>query len=86
MLSRLAGTDVPPACVLDIGRLTGGGLVVLEVNTPWGAGLYGCDPTGVLRAVLAANDPADSRWLWTPDPVLLRSADDRSGRHPARGN
>lgn len=74
VLSGLADADVPPACVLDIARLPGGRLVVLEANTTWGAGLYGCDPVEVLRAVLAANDPADDRWLWTPDPILVQQA------------
>lgn len=72
VLSGLPDGDVPPACVLDVARLPGGRLVVLETNTTWGAGLYGCDPGKVLRAVLAANDPADDRWLWTPDPVLAQ--------------
>lgn len=59
--------DVPPAAVLDVGRLESTGqLIVLEVNTTWGAGLYGCDPTAVLEAVLVANAPADERWSWSP--------------------
>lgn len=74
VLSGLAAADVPPACVLDIARLPGGRLVVLEANTTWGAGLYGCDPVEVLRAVLAANDPADDGWLWTPDPILVQQS------------
>ena len=72
VLSGLPDADVPPACVLDVARLPAGRLVVLEANTTWGAGLYGCDPVEVLRAVLAANDPADDKWLWTPDPVLVQ--------------
>lgn len=80
VLADLDGADVPPACVLDVARLATGRLVVLETNTVWGAGLYGCDPSAVLRAVLAANDPADDRWVWRPDPVLV----DRATRH-ARG-
>jgi hypothetical protein len=74
LLSGLPDAQVPPACVLDIARLPGGRLVVLETNTTWGAGLYGCDPVAVLRAVLAANEPADDAWLWTPDPVLVQRA------------
>jgi len=76
VLSVLADAQVPPACVLDIARLPSGRLVLLEANTTWGAGLYGCDPVEVLRAVLAANDPPDNRWLWTPDPILVQRATD----------
>ena len=74
VLSSLPDAQVPPACVLDIARLPSGKLVVLETNTTWGAGLYGCDPVEVLRAILAANDPADDSWLWTPDPILVQRA------------
>lgn len=84
VLSDLPAADVPPACVLDVARLPAGRFVVLETNTTWGAGLYGCDPVEVLRAVLAANDPADGRWLWTPDPAVLGAGtasmrEDRAG-------
>jgi len=67
--------DVPPACVLDVARLEDGRFALLEVNTAWGAGLYGCDPTGVLQAVLAANRPVAPAWRWRPDPGLLQLAD-----------
>ncbi|MDT0275482.1 ATP-grasp domain-containing protein [Blastococcus goldschmidtiae] len=77
LLSGLPDARVPPACVLDVARLADGRLVVLETNTTWGAGLYGCDPGQVLRAVLAANDSADDTWLWAPDPALVRRAADQ---------
>lgn len=38
--------------------------MLLEVNTSWGAGLYGCDPDGALVSILPANAPADPRWAW----------------------
>jgi len=67
LLASLPADWIPPAAVLDVGRLDRTGqLVVLEVNTTWGAGLYGCDPAAVLEAVLAANLPADPRWSWRP--------------------
>jgi hypothetical protein len=75
LLAGLADDDVPPACVLDVARLEDGRFALLEVNTSWGAGLYGCDPTGVLRAVLAANRPVAPAWRWRPDPGLLQLAD-----------
>ncbi|MET3806470.1 hypothetical protein ABIB25_003485 [Nakamurella sp. UYEF19] len=73
-LSGLDADSVPPAAVLDIARLDDGRFVLLEVNQTWGAGLYGCDPAGALRAVLAANSAGapgpDGRWLWRPDRHL----------------
>jgi hypothetical protein len=59
---------VPPAFVLDVGIIAGRGWAVVEANSAWGAGIYGCDPARVLlvlrravapRATLAA---ASMRW------------------------
>lgn len=70
-LITLAADDVPPAAVLDVARLSDGAFVLLEANKSWAAGLYGCQPAEALQSVLAANDvPADSAWLWQPDPHL----------------
>ena len=78
VLAGLPEGRVPPACVLDIARQPDGRLVVLEANTTWGAGLYGCDPDQVLRAVLAANEPTSPEWAWTPDPVLVQRVNHRT--------
>lgn len=64
LLAELAPQDRPPGCVLDVARLDDGRLVLLEVNTSWGAGLYGCDPDAALTSILAANRPAEPRWDW----------------------
>lgn len=64
VLAELAPHDQPPGCVLDVARLDDGRLVLLEVNTAWGAGLYGCDPDAALISILAANRPAGPRWAW----------------------
>jgi hypothetical protein len=70
VLAGLHDTDVPPACVLDIARLTDGRFAILETNTAWAAGLYGCEPAGVMEAVLAAQRPVEDAWLFQPgDPV-----------------
>lgn len=42
-LAELAPHDRPPGCVLDVARLVDGRLVLLEVNTSWGAGRDGPD-------------------------------------------
>src|SRR5205823_5643490 len=34
---------VPPAFVLDVGRVEGRGWAVVEANPAFGSGLYGCD-------------------------------------------
>lgn len=42
---------LPPAVVLDVGRIAGRGRAVVEANAAWGSGIYGCDPRAVLRVV-----------------------------------
>jgi hypothetical protein len=74
---------LPPACVLDVGLLAGQGWAVVEANSAWGAGLYGCDPAAVLAVLRRAVVPiaqvaeADKRWVRpaailedTPTPTL----------------
>ena len=65
---------VPPCVVLDVGRAADGGYALIEANSPWSSGIYGCDPDAVLAAVLVSNHPAspgaDDHWLWRPDPAL----------------
>lgn len=68
VLRDLLPGEVPPACVLDVAKQENGDFVLLEANTTWGAGIYGCDPDAVLTAVLAAQRPTDARWLFTPGP------------------
>lgn len=73
VLAALPEDDVPPACVLDIARLSDTSFAVLETNTVWATGLYGCDPDAVLKAVLAAQRPADSKWLFQPGAPMTAS-------------
>ena len=42
---------LPPACTLDVGRLSDGSWAVVEANPCWGAGLYGCDPREALATI-----------------------------------
>jgi len=60
---------LPPSVVLDVGLIEGRGWAVVEANAAWGSGIYGCDPTAVLRVVRRACVPRDCissedrRWL-----------------------
>lgn len=57
---------LPPACTLDVGRLSTGEWAVIEANPCWGAGLYGCDPDAVLsmlRAAVRRRDEVDASVL-----------------------
>ena len=60
---------IPPACTLDVGRLSDGSWAIIEANPAWGAGLYGCDPKEVLLSIGDAIMPrdlvteADKRWI-----------------------
>lgn len=49
---------LPVAVVLDIGLLTDGTWIVIELNSAWGAGLNGCNPMLVLPAISAASRSA----------------------------
>jgi hypothetical protein len=49
--------DLPRAAVLDVGVIGGRGWVVVEQNSAWGSGIYGCDPIEVLEAIRHAAIP-----------------------------
>ncbi|MGW2661374.1 ATP-grasp domain-containing protein [Nocardia tengchongensis] len=66
--SLFAEVPTPPAVVVDIGLIEGRGWAVVEANSAYGAGVYGCDPHRVLdvlargcvpRTALSDND---ARW------------------------
>lgn len=42
---------VPPAIVIDVGRLESGIWAVVELNAVWGSGVYNCDPRAVLAVL-----------------------------------
>jgi hypothetical protein len=47
-------TSLPPAVVVDVGVVRGRGWAVVEANSAWGSGVYGCDPDAVLQVVRRA--------------------------------
>jgi hypothetical protein len=51
---------LPPAVVVDIGRIAGRGWAIIEANAAWGSGLYGCDPDQVLAVLLRASLKQDA--------------------------
>ena len=70
--SRLLGDDtvaVPPAFVMDIGRIHNRGWAVVEANSIFGANLFGCSPRLVLNVIRRACpptsqlSPADKAWV-----------------------
>jgi hypothetical protein len=42
---------LPPGMVLDVGKIAGKGWAVIEANPAYAAGIYGCDPIAVLKAL-----------------------------------
>jgi hypothetical protein len=46
---------LPPAVVVDIGRIAGRGWAIIEANAAWGSGLYGCEPERVLAVLQRAT-------------------------------
>ena len=49
-----AEVEIPPAIVIDIGKIHDRGWAVIEANSSWGAGIYGCDPEKVLLVLARA--------------------------------
>lgn len=67
VLDELGHARSPDGLSVDVALCTDGRFVVLEANTAWAAAPYGCDPDGVLTAVLAANSSAHAaRWPLPP--------------------
>jgi hypothetical protein len=60
--------QIPPAIVIDIGKIRGRGWAVIEANAAWAAGIYGCDPLRVLsvltRACVGRSDLSDDDARW----------------------
>jgi len=60
---------VPPAFVLDVGVIHNRGWAVVEVNSIFGANLFGCNPRLVLNVIRRACPhtsqitPADKAWI-----------------------
>lgn len=50
---------IPPACVIDVGRIHGRGWAVVEANPAYGSGIYGCDPRKALEVVNRTTIHAD---------------------------
>jgi hypothetical protein len=49
--------ELPRATVIDIGTIAGKGWAIVEQNSAWGAGIYGCDPGAVLDVLRHAAVP-----------------------------
>jgi len=64
----------PPAGVLDVGEIEGGGWAVVEANPAWASGLYDCKPARILHVLrracipLAAVSATDDRWILPGPP------------------
>lgn len=61
--------DLPPAFVLDVGRIDDRGWAVVEFNPVWSAGLLNADPRAILPALRRATrdrkalTAEDARWV-----------------------
>ena len=68
---------LPPAVVLDVGKIRGKGWAIIEANAAWGSGIYGCSPVQVLRTLRRATlkeiavTPSDRPWV-RPLPDVQR--------------
>jgi len=48
--------ELPRTAVLDVGIIEGKGWAIVEQNSAWGAGIYGCDPEQVLEVLRFASE------------------------------
>ena len=51
---------LPPAVVVDIGRIAGQGWAIIEANAAWSSGIYGCNPEDVLAVLSRASLKQDA--------------------------
>mgnify|MGYP001793288216 CR=1 FL=1 len=47
--------EIPRAAVIDVGVIEDRGWAVVEMNSAWGAGIYGCHPHQVLNVLRYAT-------------------------------
>lgn len=57
LLTDPATPAVGDAVVLDVGRISGRGWAVVELNAAWGAGLYLCDAAEALETIRRSMKP-----------------------------
>lgn len=72
LLGRLLAderVELPPALVIDVGKLATGGWAVVEGNPAWASGLCGCDAAAILPVLAAATVPRGSGGRWARDAV-----------------
>jgi ATP-grasp domain, R2K clade family 2 len=68
---------LPPAIVMDIGKIKDRGWAVVECNAAWGSGLYGCNPLKVLPVLQRACckqerlAKGDARWVLEKGVLVL---------------
>jgi hypothetical protein len=60
---------LPPAVVVDVGKIAGGGWAVVEANAAWGSGLYGCEAPLILPVLRRATRRDETL---TPDDRVWR--------------
>lgn len=46
---------IPDAVVIDVGKIVGRGWAVVEANSAYGSGLYGCNPVKAIKVIQEAN-------------------------------
>lgn len=63
--------ELPPALVIDVGRISGLGWAVIEANPAFGSGLYRCDPKAVLPVLSRSIVPAGEATV-DDAPFVLR--------------
>lgn len=68
--------SMPPAFVLDIGKIAKRSWAVIEANPAWAAGIYGCDPIAILpvlqRSCIATDNLVEKDKQWQINRYIER--------------
>lgn len=68
---------LPPAVVVDVGKITGRGWAVVEANAAWGSGIYGCKAQAILpvlrRATIREDAVTPEDFVWARTPYVVEN-------------
>lgn len=70
------GDNQPHSYTLDVGLdMFRNKWIIIEGNPAWSSGFYGSNIPLVVEAIHESIHSDNSRWLWKPDPELMRVAE-----------
>ena len=62
----------PPGFSIDVGTAPDGSWQLIKAAPAWAADPLEANPSGVVTAILAAQQPGFDHWKWKPDELFRR--------------